>query len=216
MPDQDSTCSFDFTPLEKITATLNKASMEGPYDPALNPTPICDSEKSKNVILLIGDGFGWEPTRAGAITIEVLKELEEMGIPATGTTDATKAAAAKAAFAGRTLDDYYTKGRGHGMAHQDLDTFTLMTTSTVLPVSTSPRPAPSLFLRACPRNPAHSDISPVYPPSWIATEWPGVTHGDRPWHLQRLRLRVLHAWTRLGGRRKGRPTVGGRAESARG
>eukprot|EP00908_Phaeocystis_cordata_P006370 Transcript_16985.p1 GENE.Transcript_16985~~Transcript_16985.p1 ORF type:complete len:639 (-),score=228.90 Transcript_16985:220-2136(-) len=133
MPDQDSTCSFDFTPLEKITATLNKASMEGPYDPALNPTPICDSEKSKNVILLIGDGFGWEPTRAGAITIEVLKELEEMGIPATGTTDATKAAAAKAAFAGRTLDDYYTKGRGHGMAHQDLDTFTLMTTSTVLP-----------------------------------------------------------------------------------
>ena len=56
-----------------------------------------------------------------------------MGIPPTGTTDASKASAAKAAFAGRTLEDYYTSGRGAGMAHQDLELFTLMTTSTVLP-----------------------------------------------------------------------------------
>ena len=64
--------------------------------------------------------------------LQVLKELEEMGIPATGTTDATLAATAVARFAGRTLNDYYTYGRGSGLAQQDLETFTLMTTSTVL------------------------------------------------------------------------------------
>merc|ERR1719453_2558026 len=117
--------------MEKIASTLNKATMSGPYDPSLNPTPTCHG--GKNVILLIGDGFGWEPTRAGAISIRVLEELKAMGISPNGGNDPALAAAAKANFTGRTLDHYYSVGRGSGMAHQDLDTFTLMTTSTVLP-----------------------------------------------------------------------------------
>mmetsp|Transcript_8174 Transcript_8174/g.12124 ORF Transcript_8174/g.12124 Transcript_8174/m.12124 type:complete len:191 (-) Transcript_8174:148-720(-) len=68
-------------------------------------------EKGKNVILVVGDGMGWEMIRAGAVAKKVLMELEDLGVDtSTGATGAT-AEAAKAAFAGRTLDDYYTEGR---------------------------------------------------------------------------------------------------------
>lgn len=70
--------------------------------------------------------------RAGAIAKEVKKELEEMGCnPNTGCDGAT-AAAAKAAFAGRTLDDYYTSGKGYGFSYQDLPGYGLVTTSAMV------------------------------------------------------------------------------------
>lgn len=98
----------------------------------------------KNVILVIGDGMGWEMIRAGAIVRtgfsynmcfvlcqldliyltcslfvlafilrqakQVIKELEEMGVDTTNGSTGDIAAAAKAAFADRTLSDYYTEG----------------------------------------------------------------------------------------------------------
>ena len=51
-----------------------------------------------------------EMARAGAVAKQVIVELESMGIDIKNGTSGDLADAAKAAFAGRTLDDYYTEG----------------------------------------------------------------------------------------------------------
>ena len=51
-----------------------------------------------------------EMARAGAVAKQVIVELESMGIDIKNGTTGDLADAAKAAFAGRTLDDYYTEG----------------------------------------------------------------------------------------------------------
>ena len=48
--------------------------------------------------------------RAGAVAKRVIVELESMGIDIKNGTTGDLADAAKAAFAGRTLDDCYTEG----------------------------------------------------------------------------------------------------------
>ena len=70
--------------------------------------------------------------RAGAVAKRVLVELESMGIDTMNGSTGDVADAAKAAFAGRTLDDYYTEGKGSGLSFQDLDGFALMTTTTTV------------------------------------------------------------------------------------
>jgi hypothetical protein len=51
-----------------------------------------------------------EMIRAGAVAKQVIDELKSLGVDIkTGATGAL-ATTAKAAFAGRTLDSYYTKG----------------------------------------------------------------------------------------------------------
>jgi hypothetical protein len=74
------------------------------------PKSRCGKGGRKNVILVIGDGMGWEIARAGAIARRVIDELEQTygcnittGCP--GNTDAIDA------FRGRNLSDYYTQGR---------------------------------------------------------------------------------------------------------
>ncbi len=49
--------------------------------------------------------------RAGAVAKQVIVELESMGVDIKNGTTGDLAVAAKAAFAGRTLDDYYTEGK---------------------------------------------------------------------------------------------------------
>lgn len=49
--------------------------------------------------------------RAGAVAKQVIVELESMGVDIKTGATGDIADAAKAAFAGRTLDDYYTEGR---------------------------------------------------------------------------------------------------------
>lgn len=94
------------------------------------PPTLCGHNSSKNVILVIGDGMGWEMTRAGAVAKRVLDELKELGCDtATGCPDNT---AAMEAFAGRTLDDYYTEGKGSGLSYQELEGFALVTTTTTV------------------------------------------------------------------------------------
>lgn len=69
--------------------------------------------------------------RAGAIAKKVLDELTEMGCDTkVGCPDMAEAANAK--FAGRTLDDYYTEGKGEGLSFQSLEGYGLVTTSTVV------------------------------------------------------------------------------------
>ena len=65
-----------------------------------------DSGTAKNVIIMIGDGMGWEMARAGAIQ-KMINEGAE----------------------GDTLTDFYTEGVGEGLSFQELDGYALSTTS---------------------------------------------------------------------------------------
>eukprot|EP00956_Cyclotella_meneghiniana_P019253 scaffold32871_cov31-Cyclotella_meneghiniana.AAC.2 len=103
------------------------------------PTSLCEKNRpvpdgetpkqGKNVILVVGDGMGWEMIRAGAIAKLVIKELEGLGVDIkTGAETDALAASAKAAFAGRVLNDYYIAGKGHGLSFQELPKFHVVTT----------------------------------------------------------------------------------------
>ena len=61
---------------------------------------------AKNVIIMIGDGMGWEMARAAAIQ----QQINE------GAT-------------GDTLSDFYLDGKGTGLSFQELDGYSLVTTS---------------------------------------------------------------------------------------
>jgi alkaline phosphatase len=92
------------------------------------PPSLCGNPKNKNVILVVGDGMGWEMIRAGAIARRVIDELENMGCDTkVGCPDLSMAAEA---FKGRTLADYYTEGKGKGLSFQELEGFSLMTTTS--------------------------------------------------------------------------------------
>jgi len=71
----------------------------------------CTAGTGKNVILVIGDGMGWEMARAGAIAKRVLDELTSLGVDTTNGSTGAVADAAKLAFAGRQLKDYYLEGK---------------------------------------------------------------------------------------------------------
>lgn len=74
------------------------------------PSSLCGSKDGKNVILIVGDGMGWEMVRAGAVAKQVIAELEQLGCDTkVGCPDNQEAIAT---FAQRTLsDDYYTSGK---------------------------------------------------------------------------------------------------------
>ena len=61
---------------------------------------------AKNVIIMVGDGMGWEMARAAAIQEQITK----------GKT-------------GATLTDFYTEGKGSGLSFQTLDNYAIATTS---------------------------------------------------------------------------------------
>ena len=77
------------------------------------PTNICNAETGKtqkNVILVVGDGMGWEMIRAGAIARQVIDELEAEGCDTkVGCPDMDLLGK----FSGRSLSDYYTEGKLH-------------------------------------------------------------------------------------------------------
>jgi len=79
---------------------------------------------SKNIILIIGDGMGWEMSRASAIYKQVQNEIDLLIGQGKSTTEIN------ALFATRTLDYYYTAGKGFGNPYQDFAGFTLATTGS--------------------------------------------------------------------------------------
>ena len=79
---------------------------------------------AKNVILMIGDGMGWEMSRANAIQADIEREIEQIKAENPGITNEEIATR----FDGRTLDDYYTQGKGSGTSYQNLDGYTIATT----------------------------------------------------------------------------------------
>jgi hypothetical protein len=72
------------------------------------PEKMCGIEGGKNVILVVGDGMGWEMVRAGAVAKKVIDELESLGCDIKVGCPGDEGAIA--AFASRTLSDYYTEG----------------------------------------------------------------------------------------------------------
>jgi hypothetical protein len=71
--------------------------------------------------------MGWESTRAGAIARQIIDELESLGCNTMeGCPDN---AAAREAFEGRSLSDYYTEGFGSGLSYQELEGKTLIVNS---------------------------------------------------------------------------------------
>jgi hypothetical protein len=73
------------------------------------PKSLCGNKGGKNVILVVGDGMGWEMVRAGAIGRKVVNELESIGCDIKAGCVGNTAAMAR--FEGRTLEDYYTEGK---------------------------------------------------------------------------------------------------------
>jgi len=93
------------------------------------PDSKCGNSGRKNVILAIGDGMGYEMVRAGSIARQVLDELATLGCNTTVGCPSNQAA--KTAFKGRRLTDYYTEGSGSGLSFQNLNGFAVVTTSAV-------------------------------------------------------------------------------------
>lgn len=79
---------------------------------------------AKNVILMIGDGMGWEMTRASAIQAQIEQEIAQIREQNPNLTNSEIASR----FDGRTLDDYYTEGKGSGTSYQNLKNYTIATT----------------------------------------------------------------------------------------
>ena len=84
----------------------------------------------KNVILVVGDGMGWESIRAGAIARQIIDELDkkfDCPVASGGCPDNREA---KASFIGRNLNDYYNAGKGSGLSWQKvLDGYAIVTNS---------------------------------------------------------------------------------------
>jgi alkaline phosphatase len=79
---------------------------------------------AKNVILMIGDGMGWEMSRAGAIQKQIEQEIAQIRTENPQITNEQIAAR----FDGRTLKDYYLAGKGAGTSYQNLTGYTIATT----------------------------------------------------------------------------------------
>jgi hypothetical protein len=79
---------------------------------------------AKNVILMIGDGMGWEMSRASAIQKQIEQEIAQIRTENPQITNEQIAAR----FDGRTLDDYYIAGKGTGTSYQNLAGYTIATT----------------------------------------------------------------------------------------
>jgi alkaline phosphatase len=125
---------FSRFPFKGLDNSQRLLLREGVVD-SIKPS-LCGNEGNKNVILVVGDGMGWEMVRSGAIAKQVVDELEGLGCDT--TTGCPDNSAAMNAFRGRTLDDYYTEGKGSGMSFQELDGYALMTTTTT--VTQEPNP----------------------------------------------------------------------------
>ncbi|WP_253274266.1 esterase-like activity of phytase family protein [Myxosarcina sp. GI1] len=76
-------------------------------DASVIPIEEKDAPKAKNVIIMIGDGMGWEMARAAAIQ-KLINEGDE----------------------GTALKDFYTEGTGSGLSFQELEKYGLATTTT--------------------------------------------------------------------------------------
>ena len=72
------------------------------------PKSLCGNPGAKNVILVVGDGMGWEMARAGSIAKQVVSELKGLGCDIVNGCASNLTIMSR--FVGRTLNSYYTEG----------------------------------------------------------------------------------------------------------
>jgi alkaline phosphatase len=130
---------------------------------------------AKNNILIIGDGMGWEMTRSAAIYNQVEKEI--ITLKAAGKTDLE----IKAVFANRTLDYYYTSGKGTGTPYQDLSGFTLATTGSTKVAGSTNNSALQGSTSTHDTGDAPVRDGFAFDPSTSYVNWDNTKGGETPW-----------------------------------
>jgi len=130
---------------------------------------------AKNNILIIGDGMGWEMARSSAIYNQVEKEITTL--KAAGKSDLE----IKAVFANRTLDYYYTSGKGTGTPFQDFQGFTLVTTGSTKVAGSTNNSALQGSTSTHDTGDAPLRDGFVFDPSVNYVNWDNVKGGETPW-----------------------------------
>ncbi|MDI9406600.1 MAG: alkaline phosphatase [Chitinophagaceae bacterium] len=130
---------------------------------------------SKNIILIIGDGMGWEMTRASAIYNQVEKEIDLLIGQGKSTAEINSL------FAERTLDDYYTADKGFGNPYQDFEGFTLATTGSTKIDGDVDNSALQGDTRTHDTGDAPQREGFVFDPSLTYVNWQDEKGGDSPW-----------------------------------
>ena len=130
---------------------------------------------AKNIILVIGDGMGWEMARSGAIYNQVSKEISSLKLA--GQTDDQ----IKAVFANRTLDYYYTSGKGSGTPFQDLAGFQLVTNGATKIAGSTDNSA--LQGPVATHNTGEAVLRDgfIFDPTTNYVNWDSTKGGDAPW-----------------------------------
>lgn len=98
-PDLAGADAGDFR-IDAATVAVEEAAVVEVVD-----EPVDESGNAKNVIIMVGDGMGWEIARAAAIQQAINEGAE-----------------------GDTLEDFYTEGTGTGLSFQNLDGYAIATT----------------------------------------------------------------------------------------
>ena len=130
---------------------------------------------AKNIILLIGDGMGWEMARSGAIYNQVEKEITSLKLE--GKTDDQ----VKAVFANRTLDYYYTSGKGTGTPFQDFAGYNLVTTGSTKIAGSTNNSALQGSTSTHDTGDAALRDGFVFDPSLTYVNWDSTKGGETPW-----------------------------------
>jgi alkaline phosphatase len=130
---------------------------------------------AKNNILIVGDGMGWEMARSAAIYNQVEKEITTL--KAAGKTDLE----IKAVFANRTLDYYYTSGKGAGTPYQDFSGFTLATTGSTKVAGSTNNSALQGSTSTHDTGDAPVRDGFAFDPSTSYVNWDNTKGGETPW-----------------------------------
>ena len=130
---------------------------------------------AKNNILIVGDGMGWEMARSAAIYNQVEKEITTL--KAAGKTDLE----IKAVFANRTLDYYYTSGKGTGTPYQDFSGFTLATTGSTKVAGSTNNSALQGSTSTHDTGDAPVRDGFAFDPSTTYVNWDSTKGGETPW-----------------------------------
>jgi len=130
---------------------------------------------AKNIILLIGDGMGWEMARSGAIYNQIEKEITSLKLE--GKTDDQ----VKAVFANRTLDYYYTSGKGSGTPYQDFAGYNLVTTGSTKIAGSTNNSALQGSTSTHDTGDAPLRDGFVFDPSLTYVNWDSTKGGETPW-----------------------------------
>jgi alkaline phosphatase len=130
---------------------------------------------AKNVILIIGDGMGWEMSRASAIYSQIEKEVNQL--LGSGKT----AGEISSLFANRTLDDYYTAGKGTGNPYQEFGGYQLATTGSTKIAGDVDNSALQGDTRSHDTGEAPLREGFAFDPDLTYVNWSNTKGGDTPW-----------------------------------